>query len=93
LEDLMEEEWGPWIDGTIAPPVGAFAQLHLVDKKGRGDMMHEAIVLAVDDDTLFLSPEVRLPRLWELERFRIRKPKALRELIDMVENLPVREDA
>ena len=80
----MTDEWGPWIDGSIAP-------LKLVDLKGRGSFLHEAIVLGFDGEDLILSPLVPFARQWELDKYRIRKPRALLQLIEMAENLPVKE--
>jgi hypothetical protein len=83
----MAEEWGPWIehDGKHLPPQGARCQATFCD----GDTLIGTIVQ--DDYTQ------RQSFLWgddesisHVVRYRVRKPRALLNLIDMVENLPVR---
>jgi hypothetical protein len=81
----MEEEWGPWIEWgcAYAIPEGVFV----------GDWYE-----GLWSSGIWVSKRVEhhTERNWSVVvRFRIRRPKALRELIDMVENLPVnaKEDA
>ena len=78
----MSDEWGPWVDGTNAPPVGEYVQMDCRELKGRGDTMHEGIILRIDKDDVYVSPPLPLARVWEVDRWRIRKPRAL---IDMIE--------
>lgn len=74
----MSEEWGPWIehDGKGCPCVGAFVHIVYADgfeRKGR----------ATGGGSWRSSSGLIL-----ILRYRIRKPRALIELIEMVENLP-----
>lgn len=92
----MSDEWGPWVDGTIAPINGAVIQMEAVDAKGRR-RRHECTVIRVYADGL-VHVYPAMPETvgeWVLDRYRIRKPRALLQLIEMVENLPdrVKEDA
>ena len=84
----MSEEWGPWIDGSIAPPIGAFVQMFVVDLKGRGDITHECIVLGFEGDCVRISPVLPLARAWSIERYRIRKPRGLTILENLIADLP-----
>jgi hypothetical protein len=88
---MMDEEWGPWIehDGKGCPlPRGTFVQ-----SEQRDGLIetHKALCLRFVDGAPTCWEWLGLPD--DIIRFRIRKPKALRELIDMAANLPVREDA
>lgn len=86
----MSDEWGPWIDGAIAPPVGAYVQMEVRNKKGLGDLTHEAVVLGLIGDDLDISPLLPFGSAWELDRYRIRKPRAL---LDMIERARELDDA
>lgn len=44
-------------------------------------MIHECVVLGFDGDIVLISPQLPVARAWSLDRYRIRKPKALRDLI------------
>jgi hypothetical protein len=98
---MMEEEWGPWIehDGK-GRPVQEGVIVHRVYANGSewcapigttrvapASYHGERFVTSWD----WSRPGISVPVI----RYRIRRPKALRELIDMVENLPVnaKEDA
>lgn len=87
----MSEEWGPWIDGTVSPPIGSYIQMDLIDLKGRGDARHEAVVIAVlSNDDVVLSPEIALARLWTIDRYRIRKPRGMAILQALIADLPAK---
>lgn len=90
----MAEEWGPWIDhdGKGCPCVGEYVQaveLSLI----RGECTFEAVAGmrgGFSWDWQWASKPV--PGIGSLAsriiRYRIRKPRALLNLIEMVENLP-----
>jgi hypothetical protein len=97
---MMDEEWGPWIehDGKGCPCVGKIVHAVRRDRKEVFCVAGARCLAAGEDPS---GPESAW--VWsndgrersEFVRYRIRRPKALRELIDMVENLPVnaKEDA
>lgn len=84
----MSEEWGPWIDGSIPPPVGSYVQMDCIDLKGRGDMTHECIVLGFEGEQVRISPELPTRRQWQLDQYRIRKPRGLTILENLIADLP-----
>ena len=47
----------------------------------------------VDGMGMFLSPELPVARVWELDCYRIRKPRGLTILEGLLENLPEDVDA
>ena len=90
---MSEESWGPWIDGSVPPPVGAYVQMDCVDLKGRGDMTHECVVLRIEGETVIISPTLPVYRCWQVDQYRIRRPKGLTILEGLLENLPEDVDA
>ncbi len=94
----MDEDWGPWIehDGKGCPCLGMWAERYGVSKThfagmpGVKEITKAGIVvnpLAWDWDNYGL-PGPRGLLIPKIIRYRIRRPKALRDLIHMVENLP-----
>jgi hypothetical protein len=97
-----ETEWGPWIDhdGTGCPVVGMW--VHGVERGGFEDIWIAGTVLVegftpVGRVVNLQSWRCRwswavsgnvVERFHHIIRYRVRKPRALRELIEMVENLP-----
>ena len=92
----MSEEWGPWIehDGARIPTefrVGDVVQLLSENNEtGNLDLSPPKVVLPEDF--------VRYNWFWgesshDVLRYRVRKPRALLDLIEMVENLPEQVDA
>lgn len=93
----MSDEWGPWIDhdGKGCPCVGRIVKVQFVDLEVRD------ITAADTGIWLWTDPE-EPQRGWfrgvdelginyasvPVIRYRIRRPRALLQLIDMVENLP-----
>lgn len=94
----QDGDWGPWVehDGRGCPvPLGMIVEAFAAAPCGCAS---ESIVFLVDSDTCRAS-------VWSgsrgncttcfrvgvliISRYRIRKPRALRDLIDLVENLPV----
>lgn len=75
------------MDGTVPPPVGAYIQAVVGDAQKRGDLIHECVVLGFDGDIVRISPQMPFLSAWVLDRYRVRKPKALRDLIALVESL------
>jgi hypothetical protein len=95
---MMDEEWGPWIehDGKGCPCVGMLVESEDVVGQvqqhiAKGTVKEPGFEYV--DSWNWQECNAALRPDWKIIRYRIRKPKALRELIDMVENLPVREDA
>ena len=87
----MAQEWGPWIehDGRGCPCRGVF--VHIEFASG-----FEAIGVAgsyLKADTPFPDGSWNWANLLldPILRYRIRRPRALRELIELVETLPERE--
>lgn len=89
----MSEEWGPWIDGSVLPPIGAYVQMECIDLNGRGDMTHECFVLGFEGEQVIISPALPVYRLWQVDQYRIRKPRGLTILEGLLENLPEQVDA
>ena len=95
----MSEQWGPWIehDGLGCPVRGQWVQA-----EGQG-MAREGIAGSDGDRSVLLGFNrdgswdwSNGPDCWRIERYRIRRPRALLQLIDMAENLPApkqREEA
>jgi hypothetical protein len=98
---MMEEEWGPWIehDGKGCPCVGKIVHVALRDGRLVCAVAGAETIARGNDPSgpysawVWIERRQDFQKAWEIIRYRIRKPKALRELIDMVERLPVREDA
>jgi hypothetical protein len=95
---MMDEEWGPWIehDGKGCPCVGKYAHWVFDGHSAREGSPRCHLINGGKECVGF--PAGGPSWFWNspylhVIRYRIRRPKALRELIDMVENLPVREDA
>lgn len=98
----MDEEWGPWIehDGKGCP-VAQGMTVQAMHNKNRVVAFQVGVPWRClfsglrgdgsERDWIWGAYENDAPIL----AYRIRKPKALRELIDMVENLPLnaKEDA
>lgn len=98
----MAEEWGPWIehDGSGCPCVGML--VHIVIGPTEFWCPEDAIAEWLPGWTPINSREaigIATPTggwTWEPDyfpilRYRIRRPRALRELIDLAERLPDRE--
>jgi hypothetical protein len=90
-----QDEWGPWIqhDGSGVPTdirLGDFVEVESEDNETGQLVRDSAIVTAAH-----LSPH---NWIWgesthDTLRYRIRKPRALQQLRDMIEHLPESEDA
>ena len=81
----MSEEWGPWLENNGSRPVSGNIQVS-VEIRGVDNPM-----------CLVANPECDLAGNWHWEilgikgdiiRYRVRRPKALQQLIKMVESLP-----
>ena len=90
------EEWGPWQDGATCPPKGRYVRLDLVDETDEARrILYECIFIElVNGEDLTVSPPIP-DGVWFMDRWQERKPRALRQLREMIETLPVnkREDA
>lgn len=98
----MADEWGPWIehDGKGCPVPGQF-----VRTEDRGGIVIDHVALGVMISRAGAARSWGRPcsrNLWlwgicegasarEVVRYRIRRPKALRDLIDLVETLPAQQ--
>lgn len=82
----MSEEWGPWIehDGGPCPAPGCLVAIQFRVKVQPGDKTRG-------------NPDCDWAEVWDwwhdgthddIIRYRIRKPRALLNLIELVENLP-----
>lgn len=81
-----DEEWGPWVehDGKGCPvPLGMFVRIDV----GR----HNIVGVGRYYDFLVHEGTVAWSGWPYVARYRIRKPRALRKLIRLVENLPAPE--
>ena len=78
----MSEEWGPWIehDGKGCPCVGMY--VHVI-----GENREEAFGLAGSEGAGSWDWS-KAPRYTRLTHYRIRKPRALQQLRDMIAGLP-----
>lgn len=87
----MTDEWGPWIehDGRGCPVRGMMVEI--IRRNGSGFGPYRAYTLSVGNPTEGDPQEdnwVHLPKPRDIIRYRVRRPKALQQLIQMVENLP-----
>lgn len=88
----MTEEWGPWIehDGKGYPPdvIGQVCQaVDVCRVRGVFFDGEEFVCYGQHPDGGSWNWE-NFPEITMILRYRIRKPRALIQLIDMVENLP-----
>jgi hypothetical protein len=91
-------EWGPWIehDGKGCPCAGKFVESETLDGS---ILQHIAGTITPGEtdriiDCWIWGECIAAGRIdWCLIRYRIRKPRALLQLIELVENLPERENA
>lgn len=86
---MSDEQWGPWIehDGKGCPCVGSVVTIVAV-KNLIGDI-HELVTTAKGGNSWrWRIHGVPPNKAQRIIRYRIRKPRALQQLIDMVENLP-----
>ena len=84
----MMEEWGPWIDGSIPPPVGSYVQMDCIDLKGRGDMTQECVVMGFEGEHVVISPTMPVHRCWQVDQYRIRRPKGMAILEQLLADIP-----
>lgn len=92
----MSEQWGPWIehDGKGCPlPAEVFVEVKLANEQE----FVGALPAAAKKPDVF-NPwfwENLPPEAWEYRviRYRVRKPRALQDLIKLVEELPEGADA
>lgn len=98
----MDEEWGPWIehDGRGCPCVGMWVECVIRDGRQYECRAGRTTLNASDNSPIPYRPGAPSRWVWaevpsgrQIIRYRIRRPKAMRDLIDMMENLPVKEDA
>ncbi|TNE66823.1 MAG: hypothetical protein EP336_09405 [Rhodobacteraceae bacterium] len=87
----MSEEWGPWIehDGLGLPTcvmIGVWMQCEVLGQRGR--RMKEGRVHEGTVNSPSWFEKTPYGRFEMVVRYRIRKPRALREMIEMVESLP-----
>jgi len=86
----MADEWGPWIrhDGTRVPvAIGTVCQVEI--RSGLvGVLTVEASRAETHGDCFIWASLLPNRRHLAIIRYRIRKPRALLDLIELVENLP-----
>lgn len=93
----QNEEWGPWIehDGKGCPlPFGSVAEVTEKanedgDSWNAGDERTGVVVVS----SQMIEPWYRGQSVADIIRYRIRKPRALSKLQEMIRNLPERIDA
>ena len=93
------EEWGPWIDhdGKGCPCRGYLVDVTYADGTGKVFLagMQNRVNAATGTrgwgDRWSWADPTRYPKL--IIRYRIKKLRALRELRELIQDLPVREDA
>jgi hypothetical protein len=81
-----KEDWGPWQvhDGKGCPvPLGTIIQMEAVSASGAKERL--IVVVRNSAMRLWVNPNVHG---FSIIRYRIRKPRALMDLIELVENLP-----
>lgn len=84
---MAQEEWGPWIehDGNHMPPNGAIVRATF------DDLMTLTGVIDQSDETHINAFMWRGPAdVSHVIRYRVKKPRALIQLREMIENLPIR---
>ncbi len=86
-----DAEWGPWIEheGKGLPvPVGSRVFVEQADG-AQGVLTVEEPKPKNEGGDAFIWDSLRPGRAWvAIIRYRVRKPRALLDLIDLVENLP-----
>jgi len=84
------EEWGPWIehDGKGCPCLGEYVEAEFALPSNHKDMMGKAEGIASDGISSWYWGNNGFT---DIIRYRIRRPRALTQLRDMVENLPAPE--
>ncbi len=82
----VSEEWGPWIDhdGKGCPCIGAY--VHVIYRDG---MHRSGIAGSEGGRSWYWSPIMELN--WDIIAFRIRKPRALLDMIERARELDVPE--
>jgi hypothetical protein len=85
-----ESEWGPWIDhdGKGCPVVGMWVQVELLSGEIIGPFVAHSMGDGSSGDAWAHDTLPSMLANWAVIRYRVLKPSALRELIEMVENLP-----
>lgn len=98
------EEWGPWVehDGMTRPvPKGTYVSVYLRSGAvveaitGRNGVMPDGTLVRGYVGDAWLWGSIPGMEAAEVVRYRVRKPRALQQLREMIENLPApeREDA
>ena len=91
---MTSEEWGPWIehDGNGCPCVGMWCQV-VFDDAGNAIVSNGRVSGNIFEGTVSGKHGWHGPDEigFEVIRYRIRKPRGLTVLEDLLENLPERE--
>ncbi|PZQ99189.1 MAG: hypothetical protein DI533_00330 [Cereibacter sphaeroides] len=90
----MADEWGPWIEHDgLSFPVPPGEILYVRDKIGRegSGQVQPPDPFAIGDCFIWASLHP-LHWHWAIVAYRRLRPKALQNLIDLVENLPVPQE-
>tara|TARA_B000000460_G_scaffold248191_1_gene225069 strand:+ start:12447 stop:12725 length:279 start_codon:yes stop_codon:yes gene_type:complete len=92
---MSDEQWGPWVDGTICPKKGTSLQMEIVEERGPRRFLHECVFVGLMGDGLCIVPMMpRLKGAWIVDRWRERKPRGLTMLERIAADPhPVKEDA
>lgn len=89
----MSDEWGPWIkhDGRGCPCVGMWAQVEAENgETAEGIVRQTAAVPLPGRASRWIWADIPLYAYSRrVIRYRIRRPKALRKMIDRAESLPL----
>lgn len=88
----MAEEWGKWVehDGKPAPQLmGLIAQVQAANGMQEVGVIRNSCQPPKGKGSAFIWSSLA-PNRWHFRivQYRLRRPDALRELIDLVENLP-----
>ena len=88
----MTEEWGPWIehDGKGCPVLGQYGEYYWNDGDSFEGVIGKGGISRLGNPVASYTGggSWEWKRGFRVVRYRVRRPKALQQLIQMVENLP-----
>lgn len=84
-----EADWGPWVehDGRGCPVVGSFVEAVFIMNQ-HGDLWVGSNWAAGGESWSWAVHRLPVSQWQRIVRYRVRRPKALRDLIALVETLP-----
>lgn len=89
------EEWGPWIDhdGKGCPCKGMFVKAEAIANRLGDTKIHGPFCAIGRESWTWATTGLPSNKVQRIIRYRIRRPRALQQLREMIRNLPVEVDA